>query len=265
MRQRLRFSMLVLMLGSVAVWAQSARPDFTGMWSDPPPTAVDQFCFITCTDAGIVYLEALLDDPANDIRPFRELSGQTRRYQNQEYIRPRLAAATANTFPLDPADDPGFLQCEPWGFARAIFAPHQMELRQYDDRIEIRYAEWDTLRTIYMDGRGRPESQPASPMGYSVGRYEGSTLVVETSAVTANRAGIFPSFFMHSDQLSAVERYTRSADGNRLELTVTMEDPLNLRETLQFRKAWGWAPDEEIFPYTDCEPPSEFRRGVNQP
>ena len=70
---------------------------------------------------------------------------------------------------------------------------------------------------------------------------------------------------MHSDQLSAVERYTRSADGNRLELTVTMEDPLNLRETLQFRKAWGWAPDEEIFPYTDCEPPSEFRRGVNQP
>ena len=265
MRQRLRFSTLVLMLGSAAVGAQSARPDFTGMWSDPPPTAVDQFCFITCTDAGIAHLKALLDDPANDSRPFHELSDQSARYQNEEYIRPRLTAATAKMFPLDPADDPGFRRCEPWGFAREIFVPHQMEVRQYDDRIEIRYAEWDTRRTIYMDGRRRLGNQPASSMGYSVGRYEGSTLVVETSAVRANLAGSFPSFFMHSDRLRTVERYTRSTDGHRLELTVTMEDPQSMRQALQFRKAWGWAPGEEIFPYVDCQPPSEFRRGVNQP
>ena len=34
------------------------------MWSDPPATAVDRFCFMTCTDEGIAYLNALLDDPA---------------------------------------------------------------------------------------------------------------------------------------------------------------------------------------------------------
>jgi hypothetical protein len=140
-----------------------------------------------------------------------------------------------------------------------------MEMRQYDDRIEIRYAEWDIRRTIYMDGRRRPENQPASPMGYSLGRYEGRTLVVETSAVTANLAGIFPLYFKHSDQLRITERYVRSTDGDRLEMTVTMEDPSSLRQALQFRKAWGWAPDEEIFPYVDCEPPSEFRGEVSQP
>ena len=112
-------------------------------------------------------------------------------------------------FPLDPADDPGFLRCEPWGFARQIFAPHQMEVRQNDTRIEIRYGEWDGRRTIYLDDRSRPASQPASPMGYSVGRYEGDALVVETSAVTANLVGIFPAWFKHGDQLRAVERYTR--------------------------------------------------------
>lgn len=265
MKQRLWCSALVLMLCSTHVGAQSARPDFTGMWSDPPPTPVDQFCFITCTDAGVAHLNALLDDPANDSRPFRELSMQAKRYEREEYVRPRLTVVAANTFPLDPADDPGFLQCEAWGFAREIFAPHQMEMRQYDDRIEIRYAEWDARRTIYMDGRRRSENQPASPMGYSVGRYEGSTLIVETSAVTANLAGIFPTFFMHGDQLRTIERYTRSAGRDRLEMTVTMEDPLSLRQPLQFRKAWGWAPQEEIFPYTDCEPPTEFRRRVNQP
>jgi hypothetical protein len=102
-------------------------------------------------------------------------------------------------------------------------------------------------------------------MGYSVGRYEGNVLVVETSGITANLAGIFPAWFSHSDQLTIVERYTRGADRDRLELTATMEDPVSLREPLQFRKAWGWAPDEQIFPYTDCQPPTEFKRMEDQP
>ena len=261
MRQRLWISTLVLMLGGASVGAQNSRPDFQGMWSDPPSTAVDVFCFTACTDMGIAYLNALLDDPANDNRPYDELSGQATRYQLEQYVRPRLTTAALETFPLDPADDPGFLRCEPWGFARQIFAPHQMEMRQYDDRIEIRYGEWDGRRTVYMDGRKRPDNQPATPMGYSVGHYERDTLVVETSGVTAN----ITFWFKHSDQLRAVERYSRSADGDRLEAIVTMEDPWSLRQAVQVKKAWGWAPTEEIFPYVDCERPSEFRRGTSEP
>ena len=130
MRQRLWISALVVMLGSADAGAQNSRPDFTGMWSDPPSTAVDVFCFFVCTDVGIAYLNTLLDDPANDNRPYPELSGQATRYQRDQYLRPRLTTAALEAFPLDPADDPGFLRCEPWGFARQIFAPHQMEMRQ---------------------------------------------------------------------------------------------------------------------------------------
>ena len=50
--------------------AQSSRPNLEGMWSDPPATAVGAFCSFACTDAGIDRLNALLDDPANDARPF---------------------------------------------------------------------------------------------------------------------------------------------------------------------------------------------------
>jgi hypothetical protein len=219
---------------------------------------------MTCTDAGIAYLNALLDDPANDTRPFRELSAQASRHQNEQYIRPLLTPAAAKAFPMDPAEDPGLLRCEPWGFARQIVAPHQMEVRQYDERIELRYGEWDARRTIHIGGR-QPPAGTATSMGHSVGRWEGNTLVVETTAVTANLAGIFPSWFAHSDRLSAVERYSRSADGRRLELVVTMEDPQSLLKPIQFRKAWGWAPDEEIFPYVNCERPSEVRKGVGRP
>jgi hypothetical protein len=82
--------------------------------------------------------------------------------------------------------------------------------------------------------------------------------------LTANLLGIFPAWFKHGDQLRAVERYARTADGGRLEMTVTIEDPQSLRQPLQFRKAWTWAPDEQIFPYTSCEPPTEFKKEGNQ-
>ena len=252
---------VVLVAGFACAGRPTSRPDFQGMWSDPPSTAVDVFCFVGCTDSGVTRLNALLDDPANDSRPFEEVSLQAEHDQLEQYIRPRLTAAALKTFPLDPADDPGFLKCEPWGFARQIFAPHQMDIRQYDDRIDIRYGEWEGRRTIYMDGRTRPPAQAASPLGYSVGHYEGNTLVVETSGVSAN----ISFWFTHSDQLRAVERYTRSADGKRLEVVVTLEDPWGLRQPVQARKAWGWAPTEAIFPYENCEKPSEFRKGVTQP
>jgi hypothetical protein len=260
MRQSLSLP-LVLVAGFACAGAPASRPDFQGMWSDPPSTAVDVFCFVGCTDSGVARLNALLDDPANDNRPFEEISLQADRDQLEQYIRPRLTAAALKTFPLDPADDPGFLKCEPWGFARQIFAPHQMDIRQYDDRIEIRYGEWDGRRTIYMDGRTRSPTHAASPMGNSVGRYEGNTLVVETSGVGAN----ITFWFTHSDQLKAVERYTRSADGKRLDVVVTLEDPWGLQQPVQVRKAWGWAPTETISPYENCERPTEFRKGTSQP
>ena len=164
--------------------AQSSRPSLEGMWSDPPSTAVGQFCFFACTDAGIDRLNALLDNPANDARPYPELEAEAKAHERNQYIRPRLTAAALKAFPLDPADDPGFLRCEPWGLARQMFAPHQIEIRQGgNDRIELRYGEWDARRTIYLDGRKRPANQAPSLLGHSVGRWDGDRLVVETSGV----------------------------------------------------------------------------------
>ena len=258
MRPSVWISTLILLFGGAHLQAQDSRPDFEGMWSDPPNVAVDAFCFVFCTEVGVDYLNALLDDPDNDDRSFGELSREATGHQLQEYLRPRLTAAALETFPLDPADDPGFLECQPWGFAKQVFAPHQMEIRQYDDRVDILYGEWEARRTVYLDRREPPENQPPSMMGHSVGRYEGEILVIETSGIRANI-----TFWRaeHSDQLRVVKRYVLSEDGDRLEVLVTMEDPWGLQDPLQLKKIWSWAPNEEIFPYVDCELPSEFTGG----
>jgi len=250
----------------IVVWmsapaeTQSVRPKLEGMWSDPPSTAVGTFCFFACTDAGIDHLNALLDNPSNDARPFTELRAEAEKYEQEKYFRPRLTAEALKAFPLDPADDPGFLRCEPWGLARQMFAPHQLEIRQRgNDRIELRYGEWDARRTVYLDGRASPANQPPSRLGHSVGRWDGDALVVETSRVAANLA---PWDARHTDQLRIVERYTRSKDGDTLLLTATLTDPGSLREPVVLKKIWQWAPQIQIAPYENCERPSEFSRGV---
>jgi hypothetical protein len=233
------------------------------MWSDPPATAVGALCFFACTDAAIDRLNVLLDDPANDARPFEDLRTEAEKHQQETYFRPRLTPAALETYPLDPADDPGFLRCEPWGLAQQMFAPHQIEIRQRgDDRVELRYGEWEARRTIYLDDRRRPANEVPSLLGHSTGRWEGETLVVETSGIAAN---ITAWEFEHSDQLRVVERFTRSQDGDTLQLTATMEDPWSLRDPLVVKKIWKWAPDSQITAYDACERPTEFSRGVKQP
>ncbi len=264
----LKYGSGLLLLGLVACAAPPApRPlapkSIEGMWSDPQPTAVGILCFFTCTDTGIERLNALLDDPANDARPFPELRADAEKHARDTYFRPRLTEAALKNYPLDPADDPGLLRCEPWGLARQMFAPHQIEIRRLgEDRVELRYGEWDARRTVYMDGRARQERVSPSTMGNSVGRWEGETLVVETSGVAAN---ITPWRFEHSEQLRAVERFTRSDDGNTLRLTATLTDPGSLREPLVIKKIWRWAPDSQITPYENCERPAAVTRGVSQP
>ena len=231
------------------------------MWSDPAVSILGRFCFAWCTDAGIQRLNALLDDPANDKRPLTQLLAEAGNYQRDNYLRPRLTAAALETFPLDPADDPGLLRCEPWGLARQMFAPHQIEIRQRGtDRIELHYGEWDARRVVFMDGR-RPANRTPTRLGHSVGRWDGETLVVETSGVAANQTMWRSN---HSDQLHVLERFTRSADGQTLNLTATLDDPWSLREPVVVKRIWRWAPTSQIAPYEDCEPPISVKKGVGQ-
>jgi hypothetical protein len=233
-----------------------------GMWSDPLG-AIGMLCFFTCTDAAIERLNALLDDPGNDARPFPDLRAEAEKHSRDHYLRPRLTDAALKNYPLDPADDPGLLRCEPWGLARQMFAPHQIEIRRVgEDRVDLRYGEWNAHRTIYMDAPRRQERLLSSSMGHSAGRWEGETLIVETTDVRAN---ITPWRFEHGDGLQTVERFTRSDDGETLLLTATLTDPWSLRQPLVIKKIWHWAPDSEITPYEDCEPAAAVTRGVSAP
>jgi hypothetical protein len=246
----------VYLLSGQALLAQTPGevPDFSGMWSDPPARAEDAFCHTGCLVEARDYLTELLDDPANLDRTFAELRREAQRFNSGELIPGHLTPQALEHYPFDRSTDPSLTQCEPWGFTRQILAPHAMEIEQFDDRITLYYSEWTALRTVYLDGRALPENPSSQLLGYSVGHFEGDTLVVETIGVTANHSN---AAFAHSDQLTATERYTISADGNRLDLEVTLQDPPTLKSPMVMARAWTWAPTEEIYPYNACVKPGE--------
>jgi hypothetical protein len=146
-----------------------------------------------------------------------------------------------------------------------MFAPHQLEVRtRGKDRIELHYGEWDARRTVYMDGRKVPDNIKPSRLGYSIGRWEGDALVIETAGIEANIFGVGMDAALHSAQLRTVERYVRSADGKTLSMTATLEDYKTFREPLVLKKIWKWAPDQKIAPYDSCERPAETQKGVKR-
>jgi len=266
--KRLLSSLIFTVVTSIAVAAEAQSPasKLEGMWSDPPSTATAAFCAFSCTDVGLDRLNKLLDDPTNDSRPVMQLLAEAATVQ-QESIKAQFTSEALKYYPLDPLKDPGYVHCEPWGLARQMFAPHQFELRtRGKDRIELRYGEWAARRTVYMEGRKIPANKP-SKFGYSVGRWENGTLVIETSGIEPN---IFEAFTpaaggvgtLHSDRLRIVERYSRSADGKTLNLIATLEDPVTFREPLVLKKIWRWAPEQKIAPYDSCEKPAESKGGA---
>src|SRR4029079_12728870 len=96
--------------------------------------------------------------------------------------------------------------------------------------------EYDLVRTIHMNQTAAPRGTKPTPLGYSVGKWEGTALVVTTTAISYpwfDQAGI-----PQSDQSVLVERFTPTADGSRLDYTVTVTDPVNFTKPVTLNRYW---------------------------
>jgi len=97
------------------------------------------------------------------------------------------------------------IKCYMPGVPRATYMPYPLQILQGTGEILIAYEFADTTRTIFMSDVG--DSPEPTWMGWSRGRWEDDTLVVEVTDLNDctwfDRAGNF-----HSDALRVVERYT---------------------------------------------------------
>ncbi len=155
-------------------------------------------------------------------------------------------AARADWDPL--TDDPA-LRCEPPGMPAMMDGPYPIQFIDQGDSISVRLEEWDGSRTIHMQADGDTVDIPASHYGYSTGHWEGNTLVVRTTRVSAPYVDDLGTPF--SENAEIIERMTLSEDQRSLEYEATITDPRIFTRPGMLRGTYVWRPGEQIKEF-DC-------------
>ena len=146
-----------------------------------------------------------------------------------------------------PRDNPDY-ECQT-GMPHNMFDPLSMEITDGGDRVHIETLEYNIKRIIYLSD-DRPQPTPAN-VGYSVGRWEGDTLIVETDHV--NWKFFDPFGTPQSDQITFVETFRVADDDSRLNYSIVATDPVMFDEPIRLERAWLWQPGTEMFEF-DCVP-----------
>lgn len=149
------------------------------------------------------------------------------------------------------------LRCMPLGLPRLFGAPYNMEIIDAGSHYLIVYVEHNTPRRIWMDGRQAPANTVATSLGFSVGRWEGEVLVIETTHLSPgwlDGSGL-P---MSGKGTSIVERYELSADRLAMDRTMTIRDPYYTQPLVRKRGS-ARGDDVDIGEQSPCDPDSYYQ------
>jgi hypothetical protein len=152
-------------------------------------------------------------------------------------------------------DDPA-LRCVSPGLVRISGWPYPLEVVQNETQLTILYESFHEVRRIFLDGRRFPEDLPHRALGYSLGHWEGSTLVVETTKLTPGYVDLAGQPL--SADARVVERMSLSDDGRVLRSELTLYDPENYKRPITRFRSWRREPELMILEY-DCDPYPFFR------
>ena len=137
--------------------------------------------------------------------------------------------------------------CKPSSVTGLDVAPIPFKLVQAPELILILYEENTVFRQIFLDGRKPVEDAVPRYMGYSTGRWEGDTLVVETVGFT-DRQWLDGMGHPSSERLKLIERFRRP-DVGHLEIEITVDDPGAYTKPITYTPKLTLIPDEDLLEY----------------
>lgn len=158
---------------------------------------------------------------------------------------PLTESARAAVESFDPATDDPLLNCADKGMPTIMEQPYPIQFTKTDDGdILLHLEEYDTVRRIHMDSDTDSAEQPATLLGFSQGRWEGRTLVVETTRLGwghYDTVGI-----PLNEDARLVERFELAEDGSRLDWTMRITDPTTFTEPVTLSKFFFYVPGVQV-------------------
>lgn len=221
-RWKMAAAMWLTLCAATAMAAeQVAHPDFTGVWTNAPgaPTAGGARGAGGAPPPYTPHAQARVD-------AFQKLTGGT--------------------------DEAPGLYCVGSGMPGSLQSAggYPFEIIQRPEQIYIIYELHSEIRRVYFGDRNAAEAdRTPSRMGYSSGRWEGDTLVIETN----NLVEQIEARTVHSADATIVERYRlegTDAQGRRiLTVEMTMTDPKFYTQPVVATRRWVEVPNGRILPY----------------
>lgn len=131
--------------------------------------------------------------------------------------------------------------CLPHGIPDSMMVPAApFKIDQHPGVVLILFEFQNRYRQVFTDGRGFPEDMTPAWLGYSIGKWEGDTFIVETRGFN-DRSWLDDNGHPHSDALHVTERFHRR-DFGHLEFQITIDDPK------MYTKPWTVSVPLDLFP-----------------
>ena len=174
-------------------------------------------------------------------------------------MRPEAAAVLRQRTQLDRPS----LNCLPWGVpASTLFAPVHKMVQTPGLIVMMLEVDSGATRQIYTDGRKLPVDPEPLWYGYSVGKWEGDTLVVDTAGFN-DKSWLDSMGHPHSEAMRVTERYRRR-DFGHLDVAITIDDPKMYTRPFTIKVTHLLQPDTDILEYFCAENERDRRHTANR-
>jgi hypothetical protein len=181
---------------------------------------------------------------SHDEKPLASFANIGTGFKDGLPLRPEAAAVLKERMANFSKDNPD-VWCLPLGNQQFNVHSFPRKIIQNPEVIVILYETHMGIRQIFTDGRPLPNNDPQPWFyGYSVGRWEGDTLVVETIGFK-DGGWLDINGSPLSEKARTIERFRRTTYGT-LEIEQTIDDPVNYTRPFTTRLNWRLMPDTEI-------------------
>ena len=215
----------------------NGKPDLSGIWQvEPTPLAE-----LTAMYGDVGALAVPGDDP----RTFSKyLFNVLADFKPEEApMRPEFNELFGKRAQTTGADIPTS-HCLPAGIPFGMLLPFPTKIIQTPGLIVMLLEADATTRQVYTDGRKHPDDPQPLWMGYSVGHWEGDTLVVETRGFN-DKAWLDGLGHPHSEDMRVTERFHRR-DFGHMDVQTTIDDSKTYTQPFSIKVTYRLLPDTDI-------------------
>ena len=217
-------------LAAPAPKTADSKPDLSGLWEPASGGSLAPVAGATSTDPQF-------RDIAMNVKgglPFQPWAA--------ELVKARRADENK--------DDPDG-HCQPLGLVKMHLHPYPRKMIQVPGLLLILFERDTNYRQIFTDGRPLPVDPQPGFNGYSTGKWEGDTLVVETKGFKDGE-WLDVSGTPLTDAATVTERFRRPSFG-KLEIEITVNDPKAYTKPWTIRVNQAFAADTDMLEFVCLE------------